>query len=159
MSTEEQKRRDLVERIGFAGRVLSTAAVMYHSAVAAKVGLGATEEKAMDLLERFGPLSAGELSARSGLAPASVTGLIGRLESKGFARRIPNPADGRSVLVELVPENLAALVGLFDDFVTSLNELLDGYSVEQLETVLHFCTEAARRQEAATSRLAGKEPG
>jgi DNA-binding MarR family transcriptional regulator len=153
MSNESERREELKQQIGFAGRLLSTAAVMYHSALAAKVGLGATDEKALDLLERFGPLSAGELSARSGLAPASVTGLIGRLEAKGFARRVPNPADGRSILVELDRENVWAMAGLFDDFLVSLNELLDGYSVEQLETILHFCTEAARRQEQATARM------
>ncbi|HEX2178737.1 MAG TPA: MarR family transcriptional regulator [Actinomycetota bacterium] len=154
MSNEsEKRRRELKEQIGYAGRILSTAAVMYHSAVAAKVGLGATDEKALDLLERLGPLSAGELSAHSGLAPASVTGLIGRLEAKGFARRIPNPADGRSVLVELNRQNTEAMAGLFEDLSASLNELLDGYSIEQLETILHFCTEAARRQQEATGRL------
>ena len=150
----EKRRQELKEQIGYASRILSTAAVMYHSALAGKVGLGATDEKALDLLERFGPMSAGELSARSGPAPASVTGLIGRLEAKGFARRVPNPADGRSVLVELDRENTEAMAGLFDDFLASLNELLDGYSIEQLETILHFCTEAARRQQEATGRLA-----
>jgi hypothetical protein len=32
--------------------------------------------------------------------------------------------------------------------------LLDGYTVEQRETILHFCTKAARRQEEATAKLA-----
>lgn len=150
---EETRRRELIRKVLDAGRVLSTAAVMFHAALGAKAGLSATDEKALDLIERFGPLSAGQLSARSGLAPASVTGLVNRLEAKGFARRIPNPADGRSVLIELVPEKIAEMAWLFDDFTKSLTELLEGYSSKELEAIVRYSTEAAMVQAEATRRL------
>jgi DNA-binding MarR family transcriptional regulator len=128
--------------------------VMFHTAVAARQGLSASEEKALDLLERSGPLTAGELARQSGLAPASVTALINRLEAKGFARRVQNPSDRRSVLVEVDPERLYATVApLFADWVGSLQELYAGYTDEQLEVILHFLNEAARRQREATARL------
>jgi DNA-binding MarR family transcriptional regulator len=127
---------------------------MFHTAVAARQGLSATEEKALDLLERSGPLTAGELARQSGLAPASVTALINRLEAKGFARRVQNPSDRRSVLVEVDAERLYATVApLFADWVGSLLELYTGYTDEQLEVILHFLNEAARRQREATARL------
>jgi DNA-binding MarR family transcriptional regulator len=128
--------------------------VMFHTAVAARQGLSASEEKALDLLERSGPLTAGELARQSGLAPASVTALINRLEAKGFARRVQNPSDRRSVLVEVDPERVSATVApLFADWVGSLQELYAGYTDEQLEVILHFLNEAARRQREATARL------
>ena len=133
---------------------MSAATVMFHTTVAARQGLSATEEKALDLLERFGPLTAGELSKRSGLAPASVTGLIDRLERKGFARRIAHPSDRRSILVEVDADRVyAGMAPLFADWVGSLEELYAGYSDEQLELILHFLTEVARRQREATARL------
>ena len=145
----------LLKELETAGRALSAAAVMFHTTLSAKQGLSATEEKALDLLDRFGPLTAGELAQRSGLAPASVTGLINRLERKGFARRIPHPSDGRSVLVEVDRDRTySALQPLFADFVRSLDELYSGYTDEQLEVILHFLTESARRQREATTRLA-----
>lgn len=147
-------RAELLERLALAGRASSVATVMFHTAVAARQGLNASEEKALDLLERSGPLTAGELARQTGLAPASVTGLITRLEHKGFARRIPNPDDRRSVLVEVDLERLYARVApLFGDWVRSLQELYAGYTDEQLEVILHFLTEAARRQQEATARL------
>lgn len=150
------RRADLLEKLEMAGRAQSAATVMFHTALAARRGLSATEEKALDLLERFGPLTAGELSQRSGLAPASVTGLVDRLERKGFARRVPNPSDRRSVLVEIDQERVyAALAPLFADWVRSLEELWAGYTDEQLELILHFLTEAARRQQEATVPLQG----
>ncbi len=153
-------RKELLEELALAGREMSAATVMFHSAVAAAHGLSATEEKALDLLDRFGPLTAGELAKRSGLAPASVTGLINRLERKGFARRIANPSDRRSILVEVDAERLyAAMVPLFADWVGELEELYAGYSDEELELILHFLTEVARRQREATARLTNEPEG
>ena len=152
------RRAELLEQLAMAGRASSVATVMFHTAVAAKQGLSASEEKALDLLERSGPLTAGELARQSGLAPASVTGLINRLEQKGFARRIQNPSDRRSILVEVDVERMYARVApLFANWVRSLEELYAGYSDEQLEVILHFLTEAARRQQEATARLTGDE--
>src|ERR687892_862371 len=104
------RRAELLERLMQAGRAQSAATIMFHTAVAARHGLGASEEKALDLLERFGPLTAGELASHAGLAPPSVTGLINRLEAKGFARRIPNPKDRRSVLIEIDRERVMASI-------------------------------------------------
>ena len=152
------RRAELLEQLAMAGRASSVATVMFHTAVAAKQGLSASEEKALDLLERSGPLTAGELARQSGLAPASVTGLINRLEQKGFARRIQNPSDRRSILVEVDVERMYARVApLFANWVRSLEELYAGYSDGQLEVILHFLTEAARRQQEATTRLTGDE--
>jgi DNA-binding MarR family transcriptional regulator len=154
MTSPNDRRAELLEQLALAGRASSAATVMFHTAVAARQGLSASEEKALDLLERSGPLTAGELARQSGLAPASVTALINRLEAKGFARRVQNPSDRRSVLVEVDPERLYATVApLFADWVGSLQELYAGYTDEQLEVILHFLNEAARRQREATARL------
>ena len=89
---------------------------------------------------------------------ASVTGLVNRLERKGFARRIAHPSDRRSILIEVDPERVyAAMALLFADWVGSLEELYAGYSDEQLELILHFLTEVARRQREATARLTGDD--
>ena len=156
--TRTSRRAELLDQLEMAGRASSVATVMFHTAVAARQGLSASEEKALDLLERSGPLTAGELARQSGLAPASVTGLINRLEHKGFARRIQNPSDRRSILVEVDVERMYARVApLFADWARSLQELYAGYSDEQLEVILHFLTEAARRQQEATARITGDE--
>ena len=158
MTRPNDRRAELLERLALAGRASSAATVMFHTAVAARQGLSASEEKALDLLERSGPLTAGELARRSGLAPASVTGLINRLEHKGFARRIQNPSDRRSILVEADVERMYARVApLFADWARSLQELYAGYSDQELEVILHFLTEVARRQQEATARLTGDE--
>src|SRR5918996_335766 len=74
-------------------------------------------------------------------------------------RRIPNPKDRRSVLIEIDRERvMASIAPLFVDWVHSLEDLYADYSDEQLETILHFLNEAARRQQEATRGLTGDLP-
>ena len=148
-----ERRAQLVARTLMAGRQLSTAAVMFHTAMAQLQGLGASDTKALDLIDRFGPLTAGELGERSGLAPASITGLVDRLVDKQLVRRIKDPADGRRVLIELQRERLAQHAGLFADLVREMTELADEFSDDELETIARYVEGAAKRQTAATGRL------
>ena len=146
-------RRRLLDGLFAAGREVSAAAVMFHTALAARQGLSATEEKALDLLDRDGPLTGRQLAQRSGLAPASVTNLVDRLEAKGFARRTRNPHDGRSVLIEAAPDRLAQFGPLFADWVRELEDLTATYTDAELAVITGFLTESARRQIDATARL------
>jgi len=151
-----RSRRVVTDEVLFAGRVMSQAAVTFHSVVAAKQGLSAVEEKSLDVLQRFGPLTAGELSEKSGLAPPSVTGLVDRLEKKGFVKRVPDPSDGRRVRVQLIEERLAAFAPLFMEFVGELEKLCATFSVEELEAIRRFMLEAAERQRQCAAKL-GRE--
>jgi DNA-binding MarR family transcriptional regulator len=136
-----------------AGRAMSSATVIFHAAVAEKVGLSATEDKAVELLDRLGPLTPGELGKHSGLTSASVTALIDRLERKGFAKQTPHPRDRRRVLVEVIPERTSSVSALLTTWVAALHEVLDGFDDEQLETILRFLNHATRRQQELTTEL------
>ncbi len=151
-------RSELIERMNLAGREISAAAVMFHSAVAARRGLAVTEEKALDVLMREGPLTHAELARHTGLAPSSVSNLIDRLERKGFAERGPHPQDGRRILVAARDEHVfAELAPLFEEWVGSLGRLYGEYTDEQLDTIADFMHKAAERQRAATERLTSAE--
>ncbi|MBB6406052.1 MarR family transcriptional regulator [Arthrobacter sp. AZCC_0090] len=152
------QRQDLLEAVFASGRELSTAAVMFHTKLSELRGLSATEGKAIDILLRFGPMTAGEFGERSGLAPASVTGLMQRLESKGVARRVRHEGDKRKVLIELVGDQVTAAMPHFVDFMGGLANLLEGYSDEELRVIADYSSKAARIQQDAAGRL-GAAPG
>ena len=116
-----------VQEVLDAGRSLGTAAVHFHSVVADLQGIGTTEEKAIDILQRFGPMTAGELAERTCLAPPSVTGLLGRLQTKGFIERLSDPGDGRRVLVRLVESRLREFYPLFADLVQGMQQATSGH--------------------------------
>ncbi|MGW1891928.1 MarR family winged helix-turn-helix transcriptional regulator [Streptomyces sp. NPDC002004] len=149
------RRAEVLGRLMAVGREHSGVTVMFHSTVAEKQGLGATETKTLDLLERFGPLTAKDLAARTGLAPASVTGLVDRLEGKGFVRRVKHPTDRRRVVVELNREKIAELAEFFEDWGNEVVDFCREFTTEELETVVRFLSVASDRQRKAAARLSG----
>ncbi|MFG2355799.1 MarR family winged helix-turn-helix transcriptional regulator [Streptomyces sp. NPDC048521] len=149
----EAARAEVLGQLMEVGRAHSAVTVMFHSAVAAKQGLNATEEKTLDYLQRKGPLTAKDLAELTGLAPASVTGLLDRLESKGFVRRVKHPTDKRRVVVELNQEKLAELAGFFEDWARDIVEACEEFSTEELRTVVRFLSVMSERQHAAATRL------
>ncbi len=116
-------------------------------------GLSATDTKALEILGRLGPMTAGDLGRHAGLAPASITGPLDRLQKRGFVRRVKDPDDGRRLVIELVPVKLEAFAPHFISFMRSMNALYASYTLTELETILHFLREAARRQSEATFEL------
>lgn len=144
-------RNALVHQVLGAVRELSATAVLFQAALAESRGLSFVEAKALDLLERFGPLTAGELSLRSGLAPASVTGLVDRLVRKGLVRRGPHPRDGRRVLIETVASTVGTGPGR--EYTLSVRDLCAEYTNDQLAAIASFTAALARRSAEITARL------
>ncbi|HVX42620.1 MAG TPA: MarR family transcriptional regulator [Mycobacteriales bacterium] len=59
---------------------------------------------AMNSLDRFGPMTPGELATRERVQPPSMTRVLARLEERGLATRAPHPTDRRQVIVALTDE-------------------------------------------------------
>ena len=149
---------DLVGETLAAGRELSTAVVMFHTAVGGLAGLSVTETKALEVIHRAGPLTPAELATHTGLAPASVTALLDRLERKQVARRVPHPTDRRRSLVEIDPGHLARQQEVFTDLVHRLQDLGADFDDAELATVVRYLRAATAAQLEATRRLTGEPP-
>lgn len=63
-------------------------------------------------LTRRGPTSPGVLAAEEQVQPPSMSGIIDRLEEKGWVVRAPAPGDGRSHLVSLTPAGRRLVSGI-----------------------------------------------
>ncbi|MEU9985768.1 MarR family transcriptional regulator [Streptomyces sp. NPDC048045] len=155
MTEADGTRTETVRQLMDVGRNHSAVTVMFHSAIAAKQGLNATEEKTLDHLQRRGPLTAKDLAGLTGLAPASVTGLLDRLEAKGFVHRVKHPTDKRRVLVELNQKKIAELAVFFEDWARDVVEACEEFSTDELDTVIRFLSVMSERQRAAATRLTG----
>ncbi len=126
---------------------------MFHTAIAEQRGLSAVESKVTDYLARFGPQTPKALSRLAGLAPASITALIDRLESKGVVARKPHPEDRRKVLIEIDGAAMASAAPLWDHLVKSVREACEKYSDGELETVIRFLADATTITHDSTGRL------
>src|SRR6185436_7386052 len=89
----------IVEQLGFR---LSTATVLFHSAIADRLGVSVTDLKCYSILRQTGPITAGELGERLGLTTGAITGVIDRLEHVGLVHRARDPNDRRRVVLELL---------------------------------------------------------
>jgi DNA-binding MarR family transcriptional regulator len=151
-------RREVVETVRRVGREHSDATVMFHATIAARLGLHPTDHKAMGLLERHGPMTAGEIARHTGLATASVTALVDRLEVRGFVRRIRDPADRRRVVVEPAPDAIAEFEPYFVGPKRSLDRLFSRYTTDELRVVADFLTRSTQRLHDETARLTETAP-
>ncbi|WP_063052081.1 MarR family winged helix-turn-helix transcriptional regulator [Nocardia arthritidis] len=128
-------------------------AVMLHGQAGARaVDLGATDLYALNILGLTGPMTPGELGARSGLTTGPTTRLIDRLEDAGYVRRAPVPGDRRKVIVELVGKP-ADLDEVLAPARRRIGEIIGGYSPEQREVLFDYFARAAAAYQAAAEEL------
>jgi DNA-binding MarR family transcriptional regulator len=154
------KRREILGRVKEALRRQSGATVLFHAAVADRLGLHASDHKCLDLLVRLGPKTAGELAEQTGLTTGAITGVIDRLEGAGYARRAKDPADRRRVVVEPVGERAASEIGpVFEGIARATDDVCSRYSDAELELVIDFLTRCGDIAEAQAALLARARPG
>ena len=127
----------------FVARVL-----LYHSAVAAKLGLNVTDVNSLRLLAGEA-MAAGKLSEQLGLTGAATTALIDRLEKAGFVTRERTSKDRRRVTVHADPEKLREVNGLYTGQGVRMAKLLTKYSAEEFRTIMDFLEQ--------TSQILGEE--
>jgi DNA-binding MarR family transcriptional regulator len=78
----------------------------------AEVGLDASEYKVLSHLSQAGPpfrSTPGRLAKRMDLSSGAMTNRLDRLEEAGLLRRLPDPDDRRSVVVELTDHGVETI--------------------------------------------------
>ncbi|GAA4422288.1 MarR family winged helix-turn-helix transcriptional regulator [Actinokineospora soli] len=70
-----------------------------------------TQISALSCLHKCGPLTPGELAAKEGVQPPSMTRVIAALEDMGYVTRRPHPSDGRQAIVALTETGLVYIKG------------------------------------------------
>jgi DNA-binding MarR family transcriptional regulator len=134
MSISEDSRGDKIEQLLTEIRLMSSFDSLFSHAVAERVGMHQTDIETMDLLNTIGPMTAGELSERTGLTSGATT----RLKRAGYVRRCHDQADRRCVIIEPVPENLEALGALFAPLADGMTDLISSLDEQDLDRITRF---------------------
>ncbi|MBA2712444.1 MAG: MarR family transcriptional regulator [Rubrobacteraceae bacterium] len=108
----------------------------------------------LDLVVRHGPVSPSVLARRAGLHPATMTGILDRLERGGWVARDRDPADRRAVVVRALRDRSAELVRLYAGMNASVDEICAGYGEVELELLADFLRRTADAGRGATDELA-----
>lgn len=113
----------------------------------------------LDWLSRHGAASPTVLAREVGVHPATMTGILDRLERGGWIGRERDPVDRRAVLVRAVPERNAEMFRLYSGMNSLMDDICDGYDEQQLVVIDAFLRQVAEAGRTATGELAGEPTG
>jgi len=108
----------------------------------------------IEMIGRHGPISPTALARRVGVHLATMTGILGRLETGGWIVRDRVENDRRTVLVRGVPGKQRDIVRLYAGMNSALDEILDSYSDDQIDLIVDFLRRCTQAGQMATDRFA-----
>jgi DNA-binding MarR family transcriptional regulator len=127
----------------------TTAAVLFHHAIAERLDLGPTDLKCLDVLRERGRLTGSQLAAITGLTSGAITGIVARLEDAGYLQREPDPADGRKQILSAALDRVSGVHAVFTSMHAELAAELRDLDTRQLAAIAEFLersTELIHRQ-------------
>lgn len=86
------------------------------------------------------PLTPSQISERTLTSSATMTGTLDTLEYRGWVRRLPNPDDRRSLLIEITDEGRAVADQLLPGIRKLERAMFEGLSDHELATLLKLLT-------------------
>jgi DNA-binding MarR family transcriptional regulator len=146
--------RDNIDSVIRALRRVNIQGSFFGQTVAIRFGLSESDIETLEALIDMGASTAGRLSELTGLTSGAVTRVIDRLEQAGFVRRVPDPADRRRVIVEAIPEKVAAVQSTLNRVGSASAEEIGRYTDAQLALITDFLSrmEQITRDEATSLR-------
>jgi DNA-binding MarR family transcriptional regulator len=146
--------RDNIDNVLRALRRVNVQGSFFGQTVAIRFGLSESDIETLEQLIEMGATTAGKLSEITGLTSGAVTRVVDRLEQAGFVRRVPDPADRRRVIVEVVPEKIAGVQSTLNRIGSASADEIGRYTDAQLALITDFLTrmEQITREEATSLR-------
>jgi DNA-binding MarR family transcriptional regulator len=150
----KRRRRRSTAAIKKSLRELSIQLSLLNHHVGANLNLKDVDLDCLELIARHGPLSPSALARRAGLHPATITGILDRLERGGWVVRDRDPSDRRAVVVRALRDRNAELVRLYSGMNASMDQICAGYGDTELELLADFLRRTANAGRSAADELA-----
>jgi DNA-binding MarR family transcriptional regulator len=154
---DARRRRRLTVAVRAALRDMSVQLSLLNHRVSGRLELKGSDLECCELINRYGPLSPGELAQRAGLHPATMTGVLDRLERGGWIARERDPADRRAVSIRLLRDRNGEVLALYAGMNTAMDEICAGYSEPELELLAGFLRRTADAGRSASRQLAEEQ--
>jgi len=150
-----RRRRRSTRAIKESLRELNIQLALLNHRVGARLDLKDVDLDCLELIARDGPLTPSALARRAGLHPATMTGILDRLERGGWVTRERDPSDRRAVVVRALRDRNGELLRLYSGMNASMDEICAGYGESELELLADFLRRTAKAGGRATDELAG----
>jgi DNA-binding MarR family transcriptional regulator len=134
-------------------REFTSAVDVVNQMVGERMGVNRTDHRVLEILNRKGAMTAGDLAAAGHLTTGAITTVLDRLEKVGYVRRVRDTADRRRVLVEQTAEGMKTGVRYYRPFMNRTFETMSHYDAEQLTAIRDFMREAAELTEQYAQEL------
>ncbi|WP_042396666.1 MarR family transcriptional regulator [Streptacidiphilus carbonis] len=151
-----RRRRRSTTAIRESLRELSIQLSLLNHQVGARLGIKDADLDCLDLISRHGPLSPSSLARLAGVHPATLTGVLDRLERGGWVTRERDPADRRAVQVRTLRERAAEVIQLYAGMNSAMEQICAGYDEAELDVLADFLRRTAQAGHGATEELAAR---
>ena len=153
---QRQTKRERVHELIGRYRAATNADAALDARAADRLGISVTDLHCLNVVERGGGVTAGQLATESGLTTGAVTSVVDRLERAGFARRVRDQADRRKVNVEVTPAFYARAEDIWGPIAADWErELGARFSADQLDTIADFLEQAGELAARHSQRIRG----
>jgi len=153
-----RRRRQLTSAIKESLRELSNQLSLLNHHVSAHIDINDTDLDCLELINRHGPLNPSALARHAGLHPATITGILDRLERGGWVARERDPSDRRAVVVRPQRDRNAELFRLYSGMNTAMDQLCASYGDDELQLLADFLHRTTNAGRTATDQLASDKP-
>jgi len=151
-----RSKNSLVDELIQEYRATSNQDNAFDSVAAERLGVSDTDLRCLNIIENGRGLTAGELARSAGLTAGAVTGVIDRLEQRGYARRVPDPSDRRRVRVEVTQGFYRAASQIWGPVAADWQATLsEQFTSEELELIISFLRSTSRLGRGHLERLRG----
>jgi DNA-binding MarR family transcriptional regulator len=112
------------------------------SSVAAALGIGTTDLRALLFIATSGGATPKQTGDFLELTSGSVTNLIDRMVAAGFVERSPHPGDRRSLVLELAPEGTESVLKVVALYRRAFAESVEPDEVARMTAAFHSIGES-----------------
>lgn len=149
----DRSRRRLVSTVKEALRGLRTELALLNRRVSGRLELRDGDLDLLELIARRGPMGPSTLARHTALHPATMTGVLDRLEKGGWLTRERDPSDRRSVVLRVRRERVVEVLRQYSGMSRAMDDLCANYTDEELTVIADFLTRAAAAGNKETTNL------
>jgi DNA-binding MarR family transcriptional regulator len=145
-------RQELVSEVATQARLHQNAYDRFEDAAAAYLGVNRTAMRCLEVLDREGQRTPGEIAAQTHLSSGAVTAMLDRLERAKLVQRMPDPGDRRRVLVQLTDKARRVATEVYGPIIEAMDEF-DRYTDDELRLLGDFLKLATTMQGRQADRV------
>jgi DNA-binding MarR family transcriptional regulator len=156
MEARQPRTRSRNAVIRLALRDLRVHLALLNHQVGTMLALKDVDLDCLDLLAKEGAMTPSTLARVAGLHPATLTGILDRLERGGWIAREREQTDRRSVIVRILPDRAADVYRLYRGMNRAIDKICADYTEEELDLIAGFLQRSADAGLTSTEKLVSR---